>query len=62
MKKIVIVALFLVSSMTMVAQNQFDKIESMKGVSSMMMNQKMLSMSKKLKAVRVEKARNGMMG
>ena len=48
MKKIVIVALMLVSSMTMIAQNQFDKFESMKGVSSMVMNQKMFKLLSKV--------------
>lgn len=48
MKKIVIVALMFVSSMTMVAQNQFDKFESMKGVSSMVMNQKMFKLLSKV--------------
>lgn len=48
MKKIVIVVLMLVSSMTMVAQNQFDKFESMKGVSSMVMNQKMFKLLSKV--------------
>ena len=34
--------------MTMVAQNQFDKFESMKGVSSMVMNQKMFKLLSKV--------------
>ena len=48
MKKIIIVALLLVSSITMVAQNQFDKFESVKGVSSMVMNQKMFKLLSKV--------------
>ncbi|WP_299677909.1 DUF4252 domain-containing protein [uncultured Dokdonia sp.] len=48
MKKIIIAVVLLVSSMTMVAQNQFDKFESMKGVSSMVMNQKMFKLLSKV--------------
>ncbi|MFT5890944.1 MAG: hypothetical protein ACI9Y7_001043 [Dokdonia sp.] len=48
MKKIIITALVLVSSITMIAQTQFDKFESMKGVSSMVMNQKMFKLLSKV--------------
>lgn len=48
MKKIIIAVVLLISSMTMVAQNQFDKFESMKGVSSMVMNQKMFKLLSKV--------------
>lgn len=48
MKTIVFVAIMLVSSVSMIAQSQFDKYESMKGVSSMVMNQKMFKLLSKV--------------
>ncbi len=48
MKTIVIAVLMLCSSMMITAQNEFDKFESVRGVSSMVMNQKMFKLLSKV--------------
>lgn len=48
MKTVVIAIVMLCSSMMITAQNQFDKFESVKGVSSMVMNQKMFKLLSKV--------------
>jgi len=48
MKTIVIAILMICSSMMITAQNEFDKFESVRGVSSMVMNQKMFKLLSKV--------------
>lgn len=48
MKKIAIVILMMCSSLMVTAQNEFDKFESVRGVSSMVMNQKMFKLLSKV--------------
>lgn len=48
MKTIAIAILMMCSSMLMTAQNDFDKFESVRGVSSMVMNQKMFKLLSKV--------------
>lgn len=48
MKTIAIAVLMMCSSLMMTAQNEFDKFESVRGVSSMVMNQKMFKLLSKV--------------
>lgn len=48
MKKIAIAILMMCSSLMVTAQNEFDKFESVRGVSSMVMNQKMFKLLSKV--------------
>ncbi len=48
MKTVAIAILMLCSSMMITAQNEFDKFESIRGVSSMVMNQKMFKLLSKV--------------